>query len=471
MKDTGTDQKVLDLEKEIASLRERVAELESQLDAKSGHPESGPVEKETNVDQILQANGLTNAEIKRFSRQLLIPEIAVEGQVALKNASVLIVGAGGLGSPSSLYLSAMGIGRIGLIDHDVVDISNIHRQVIHTESRVGVSKVESARNVNSLCKIDIYDTLLDSANAMEIVSGYDVVVDASDNPATRYLINDACVLLNKPLVSGSAVRLDGQLTTYNYNGGPCYRCMFPKPPPSNAVMNCSETGVLGIGMSSMIHNTIPFGNFNVFSKESNKKTIILVPGIIGCLEALEVVKIVTGSKANEPPNMLLFSYKSYPHFRNVKIRSRRKDCVVCGDSPTISELIDYPQFCGSGYNDKPTQWKILDGRSSQVTCREYGKIKAGRIPHVLIDVRDEAEFKIVSLPGSINIPLKNLSEDSPEIRNILTGDPVYTICKRGNYSQMAVVKLKEVYGVRDCFNIIGGLDGWSSEIDSTIPSY
>ncbi|OZJ05966.1 hypothetical protein BZG36_01257 [Bifiguratus adelaidae] len=211
---------------------------------------------------------LSNGEILRYGRQLILPNFGPKGQLKLRNASILIAGAGGLGSPAALYLGASGLGRLGIIDHDTVDTSNLHRQVIHTEDRVGVNKAESAKmaikQINSLCEVVAYDLLLDSSNALNIIRNYDVVIDATDNAATRYLLNDACVLAGKPLVSGSALRLDGQLTIYNYRGGPCYRCLYPTPPPPETVTNCADGGVLGI-----------------------------VPGIIGCLEALEAIKIIT----------------------------------------------------------------------------------------------------------------------------------------------------------------------------------
>ncbi|KAJ1948120.1 Molybdenum cofactor synthesis protein 3, partial [Linderina macrospora] len=255
----STSERIQEVKARLAVLRAEELELESELVklTEAGQKEASQAEK--------KKEHLVPDDIRRYSRQLLIPEIGVHGQLQLQNAKVLIVGTGGLGSPCAMYLASMGIGTLGLIDHDVVDSSNLHRQIIHTEAARNVPKVVSAHNslsrLNSSCKVSVYDILLDSANALDIMRGYDVVVDATDNAATRYLINDACVMLTIPLVSGSAVRLDGQLTVYNYNGGPCYRCLFPTPPPVETLSNCSETGVLGV-----------------------------VPGIIGCLQAMEAVK-------------------------------------------------------------------------------------------------------------------------------------------------------------------------------------
>lgn len=295
---------------------------------------------------------LTGEEVGRYSRQLLMPEIGVPGQLALINSSILIVGAGGLGAPAALYLAAAGIGQLGIVDYDVVELNNLHRQVIHNQERVGMMKSESARitvnSLNALCKCIPYHVALTPENAMDIIREYDIVLDCTDNAATRYLLNDACVLSGKPLVSGSALRMEGQLTVYNFDGSPCYRCLFPTPPPAASVTNCGDGGVLGC-----------------------------VPGMIGCLQAMEAMKIaicLAGGNNRHMEvcagKMLLFDGMR-TSIRTVKLRQRRTDCVVCGDQPSVRHLIDYEEFCGSRACDKTAQLQILDDdeRISVQVCK------------------------------------------------------------------------------------------------------
>ncbi|KAJ1725820.1 hypothetical protein LPJ53_000081 [Coemansia erecta] len=437
--------KISELRDQLHSLRKQELEIEAQILA---------LEAEEQSTAQKASDRLTNEEIRRYSRQLLIPEVGTEGQLKLRNSSVLVVGTGGLGSPCALYLAAMGIGRLGLVDHDVVDQSNLHRQVLHTEASCGFSKVLSAvtsiSRLSSLCETKVYDVLLDSTNARDIIGGYDIVVDATDNAATRYLINDACVLSGIPLVSGSAVRLDGQLTVYNHNGGPCYRCLFPTPPAPDAMANCSETGVLGV-----------------------------VPGVIGCLQAMEVVKLATGRKVNEDPSMLLFSYRSQPHFRSVKLRGRKPTCAVCGDEPTVTKLIDYVAFCGAGPNDDAPQWKLLEDPTHRISCERYREVQdlsdagvGGK--HLLLDVRDEVQFTICQLPHSVNIPIDQFDTRRKELEEAvqsLDGAPVYAVCRRGNLSQMAVRYIRDQLGYEQCFDIAGGLVAWQREVDAEFPAY
>ncbi|KAJ1504596.1 Molybdenum cofactor synthesis protein 3 [Coelomomyces lativittatus] len=271
---------------------------------------------------------LTNNEIKRYGRQLVLPEIRKEGQLRLKNASVLIVGMGGLGSPCAIYLATAGVGKLGLLDHDVVDLSNIHRQITHSEKTLGISKVESAamflKTLNSTIQYELYPTALTSTNALEIVKPYDIVIDCSDNVATRYLMNDACVLLNKPLVSGSAIRFEGQLTVYHAHHSPCYRCLFPIPPPSSTVSNCDDVGVLGP-----------------------------ITGILGSMQALEAIKYLVHGRCNYLGKLLLLDGNEGT-FRVIPLRPPQPHCQICGTHPVIRQLIDYPEFCGSGYDDKVT---------------------------------------------------------------------------------------------------------------------
>ncbi|KAJ2821908.1 hypothetical protein FBU31_004755 [Coemansia sp. 'formosensis'] len=436
--------RICELKARLCHIRNEELEIMTELCALEA------AEIAVSVPKALGEDKLSLEEIRRYSRQLLIPEIGTKGQRQLRDSSVLVVGTGGLGSPCALYLAAMGVGTLGLVDHDTVDFSNLHRQIIHTEAACGVSKVISActglSRLNPLCRVRAHDVLLDSSNAKEIMREYDLVVDATDNAATRYLINDACVMLNLPLVSGSAVRLDGQLTLYNYNGGPCYRCLFPTPPPVDTMASCSETGVLGV-----------------------------VPGVIGCLQAMEVVKVLTGRKTAEDPSLLIFSYKNQPHFRSIKLRSRKPTCAVCGDVPTVKELVDYAAFCGSGPNDNAPDWKVLDDPSQRVTCAEYNRVANGsKIKHLLLDVRDEVQFDICSLPNSVNIPIDQFDERCGELEQAireLDGAPVYAVCRRGNLSQLAVVYIRNKLGYGQCYDIAKGLVGWQHEVDKDFPAY
>ncbi|KAF9086289.1 Molybdenum cofactor synthesis protein 3, partial [Mortierella sp. AM989] len=360
--------------------------------------------------------------------------------------------AGGLGSSCALYLGGSGLGRLGIVDHDTVDISNLHRQVIHNEARQGISKAQSAalsvRLLNPHCEVIVHDLVLDSSNAQPIVNSYDIIIDATDNVATRYLLNDACVLGKKPLVSGSALRFDGQLTLYNYNGGPCYRCLFPIPPPSETVTNCSDGGVLGVGK------------------------YILMPGIIGCLQALEAIKIATGMNAQDPPTMTLFSANSPNMFRTIKLRKRKDNCVVCGDNPTITKLIDYVRFCGSSATDKTPDMFLIPFQE-RITCEGYKKIRQDNIPHLLLDVREEVQFDICSLPCSLNIPLKDLAGKIDKVKERLEShpdQPVYVMCRRGNDSQPAVLLLQEqLVTAGEIRDIVGGLEKWADRIDPDFP--
>ncbi|KAF9931339.1 Molybdenum cofactor synthesis protein 3 [Mortierella alpina] len=401
------------------------------------------------LDPLHKVAQLTNPEIARYGRQLILPGFGIQGQMDLRNCSMLIVGAGGLGASSALYLGASGVGRLGIVDHDTVDISNLHRQVIHNEARQGMSKAESAalsvRLLNPHCEVIVHNLVLESSNAQPIIDAYDIVIDATDNVATRYLLNDACVLGRKPLVSGSALRLDGQLTVYNYNGGPCYRCLFPTPPPAETVTNCSDGGVLGV-----------------------------VPGTIGCLQALEAIKIATGMSAKDPPTMTLFSANTSTMFRTIKLRKRKSECIVCGDAPTITKLIDYVRFCGSSATDK-TPDLLLIPLQERLTCDTYKKIREEQMPHLLLDVREKVQFDICSLPSSLNIPLKVLPDEIEKVKSRLgnnTDQPVYVVCRRGNDSQPAVRILQE-HGITtgEIKDLVGGLDRWADRIDPDFPKY
>ncbi|KAJ1985497.1 hypothetical protein H4R33_003999 [Dimargaris cristalligena] len=432
---------------ENAALQTRIQALTKENSRLKAPQTSPPLPDPSPLTAFTQVESLNNPEIARYSRQLLLPEVGVQGQLSLRNASVLVVGAGGLGSPCILYLAAMGVGKIGVIDHDTVEISNLQRQVIHSESRAGLSKARSARlavhELNSDCHCIAYDLVFDYTVALSVAAEYDVVVDATDNVPTRYLVNDTCVLLGKPLVSASALKLDGQLTVYNYAGGPCYRCLFPVPPPPETVTNCSDGGVLGV-----------------------------VPGILGTLQALEVVKILTGVKAKEAPTLLLFSAFSSPTFRSIKIRGKQAHCAVCGTQPTITELQDYVAFCGSQPTDGPVHLNLLPA-GDRITCADYHTLRQTGQPHLLVDVREPVQYDICRLPGSLHVPWRDFAQRVPDIlaaREAVSHQPIYIICRLGNDSQEAVLHLRE-RGVVDAKDIVGGLLEWHQSVDPTFPAY
>jgi len=342
-------------------------------------------EKQTNTHPLPPLpKCLDNAGIARYSRQLILPEIGPNGQRLLSATSVLIVGCGGLGCPAAIYLAAAGIGRLGLVDHDTVELSNLHRQILHTEHRLDVKKSESVaaacHGINSSVHCVPYHLALDSSNAADIIKQYNIVVDATDNVATRYLLNDACVLLGKPLVSGSALRFEGQLTVYNYSGGPCYRCLYPKPPPPETVTNCSDGGVLGV-----------------------------VPGIIGSIQALEVIKIAAGMPGSSYSKRLLLFDALEATFRTIRLRDRQPNCAICGDNPSITKLIDYEQFCGRRATDKSGNITLLTD-VERISVTEYKAILDEEQEHILVDVRLPVELEICQLPNNntINIPIADI---------------------------------------------------------------
>ncbi|KAK3199801.1 hypothetical protein Dsin_023216 [Dipteronia sinensis] len=397
---------------------------------------------------------LTPDSVYRYSRHLLLPSFGVQGQSNLLKSSILVIGAGGLGSPALLYLAACGVGRLGIVDHDVVELNNMHRQIIHTEAYIGQPKVKSAaatcRSINSTIQIVEYQEALRTSNALEILSQYDIVVDATDNAPSRYMISDCCVVLGKPLVSGAALGLEGQLTVYNYNGGPCYRCLFPTPPPTSACQRCSDSGVLGV-----------------------------VPGIIGCLQALEAIKIAGAVGEPLSGRMLLFDALS-ARIRIVKIRGRSSQCEVCGENSAFTQQqfknFDYEKFTQAPLSTLPVKLNLLPA-DSRISSKEYKeKIDNGEA-HVLVDVRPAHHFKIVSLPNSINIPLASLEVRLPEISEALkeednsgSGASLYVVCRRGNDSQRAVQCLQKM-GFDSARDIIGGLESWGHDVDPNFPTY
>jgi adenylyltransferase/sulfurtransferase len=378
---------------------------------------------------------LSKDEILRYSRHLIMPEVGMEGQIKLKNAKVLLVGAGGLGAPLGLYLAAAGVGRIGIVDFDVVDFTNLQRQVIHGTKDVGRKKLDSAaesmKDINPNVQIDRYDVALTSENAFEIMSGYDMVVDGTDNFPTRYLVNDACVILKKPNVYGSIFRFEGQATVFAYEGGPCYRCLYPEPPPPGLVPSCAEGGVLGI-----------------------------LPGIIGLVQATEAVKLILG--VGEPLVGRLMLYDALAmKFRELKLR-RNPECPVCGDHPTITKLIDYQEFCGIPQHTPEPEFVAGD-----ITPKEVKERLDRGEKFQFIDVREPHEYQICSIPGTKLIPLgelpKRLNELNPD-------EELVAHCKSGMRSGKAIDLLKQS-GFKKVRNMKGGILAWSDQVDPSVPKY
>jgi adenylyltransferase/sulfurtransferase len=380
----------------------------------------------------------SNDEIARYSRHLIMPEVTLEGQKRLKSASVLCIGAGGLGSPIALYLAAAGIGRMGLVDGDTVDFSNHQRQILHGTKDVGRKKLNSAkdriREVNPNVQVDLYDTFFTSENAREIVEPYDIVIDGTDNFPTRYLSNDICVFLKKPNVYGSIFRFDGQCTVFApHLGGPCYRCMFPEPPPPGMVPSCAEGGVLGV-----------------------------LPGIIGVMQAIEAVKLIMGIGEPLMGRMIAFDALKMK-FREFKLRKDPK-CPVCGPNPTITELIDYDQFCGI------PQAKAAEDAEPHVPSVTVQELKAKQDrgdKFVLLDVREPYEWDICRIPGARLIPLGNLPSRMSELDS---ADEILLQCKSGARSARALRLLQEA-GFSKLANVEGGITAWAEQIDPSVPKY
>lgn len=390
-----------------------------------------------NLDEIQ----LTKEEYERYSRHLILPEVGLEGQKRLKAASVLCIGTGGLGAPLLLYLAAAGVGRIGIVDFDVVDHSNLQRQVIHGISWVGKPKIESAKSrileINPSCQVDLYNTMISSANALEIMAPYDIVVDGTDNFPTRYLVNDACVLLNKPNVYGSIFRFEGQATVFNYQEGPNYRDLYPEPPPPGMVPSCAEGGVLGI-----------------------------LPGIIGVIQATETVKIILGQGTTLSGRLLLFNALEMK-FRELKLRPNPV-------RPVIEKLIDYEQFCGITQAKAEEEKQKMD--MQEITVQELKQLLDGEDrDFLLIDVRNPNEYEIAKIPGSVLIPLPEIEQGAgvEKVKELLHSSPkaqkLVVHCKLGGRSAKALGILKQA-GIEG-INVKGGIAAWSQEIDSSVPEY
>ncbi|XP_010539311.1 PREDICTED: adenylyltransferase and sulfurtransferase MOCS3-like isoform X2 [Tarenaya hassleriana] len=454
---SGISRELEQLKARKADMERRISALEAQLQENTvaDAVSNGYCRSTLPASYPELGHGLSPDQIYRYSRHLLLPSFGVQGQSNLLKSSVLVVGAGGLGSPALLYLAACGVGRLGIIDHDVVELNNMHRQVIHTEPFIGLPKVRSAaaacRSVNSTIKIVEHVDALRTSNALEVFSQYDIIVDATDNPPSRYMISDCCVLLGKPLVSGAALGMEGQLTVYNYDGSPCYRCLFPTPPPSTACQRCSDSGVLGV-----------------------------VPGVIGTLQALEAIKIASGIGEPLSGRMLLFDALS------VKIRGRSSQCTVCGENSTFDELcfkhFDYSEFTQIPLFAGPLKLNMLPAES-RISSKEFKEIVEKGDPHVLLDVRPSHHFKIVSLPDSLNIPLANLKDRLHELTSALKGKAdaevktgsgispsLYVVCRWGNDSQRAVECLRKA-DFDSAKDIIGGLESWAEDVDPSFPTY
>ncbi|MBV8820588.1 MAG: molybdopterin-synthase adenylyltransferase MoeB [Acidobacteriaceae bacterium] len=385
-------------------------------------------------------NGIqfSNDEIARYSRHLIMPEVTLEGQKKLKAASVLCIGTGGLGSPIALYLAAAGIGRMGLVDPDTVDFSNLQRQILHGTDDVGRKKLNSARDrvkgINPNVQVDLHDTLFRSDNAMQLVADYDIVIDGTDNFPTRYLSNDVCVLTKKPNVYGSIFRFDGQCTVFApHLGGPCYRCMFPEPPPPGMVPSCAEGGVLGV-----------------------------LPGIIGVMQAIEAIKLILG--VGEPLIGRLVNFDALKmRFREFTVR-RDPKCPICGDQPTIHDLIDYEQFCGlpeaEAESEKEMQVPTIDARELKAKLDR-------RDSFVLIDVREPYEYEICHIPGARLIPLGELPARLSELDS---AEDIVLQCKSGARSARALHILQEA-GFKKLNNLEGGITAWARDVDPSVPTY
>ncbi|KAI0844205.1 adenylyltransferase [Daldinia vernicosa] len=460
--------KISQTEKELQDLRRQLEELE---------PTSQSLNTNTNPPEWKWP--LSEEEYSRYGRQLILPTVGIKGQIRLKSAAVLIVGAGGLGCPAAAYLAGAGVGTLGVVDGDTVEISNLHRQIAHSTSRVGMMKVDSlieyCRALNPVVSYVAHREHLTPQNAESIVSKYDLVLDCTDHPTSRYLISDICVLLQKPLVSASALRTDGQLIVLNnppaaqgaVEGGPCYRCIFPKPPPADSVVSCGEGGILGP-----------------------------VVGIMGVLQALEAIKLVvagvgkdSSSALKDPiaPSLLLFSATSTTPFRSIRMRSRRPNCFACSSASTLTlgELragsLDYVQFCGV-----TTPVTVLKPEE-RVSATEYNDIltKQSDKNHLLLDVREKEHFNIASIPGAINVPFSTLQSRSKKSTNeessvpeyipesLSPNAPIYVICRVGNDSQLVTRRLKEMgldaNGERFVGDIEGGMRAWKHHVDQTMP--
>jgi adenylyltransferase/sulfurtransferase len=381
------------------------------------------------------AASLSNEEILRYSRHLIMPEVGMEGQLKLKSAKVLLIGTGGLGAPLGLYLAAAGVGKLGLVDFDVVDFTNLQRQVTFGTSDVGKHKSEAARarlsNLNPDIEVKSFETQLTSANALELFEDFDIIVDGTDNFPTRYLVNDACVLLGKPNVYGSIFRFEGQATVFGMADGPCYRCLYPEPPPPGLVPSCAEGGVLGV-----------------------------LPGIVGSIQAMETIKLILGAGDHLVGRLLLFDALGMK-FRELKLR-KNPDCPMCGKNRTIHQLIDYYEFCGVRGEEAPAP----DLHVPEMTPREL-KARLDRGDEVyILDVREPHEYQICNLKGHL-LPLGELPR---RVHELDSSREIVAHCRSGKRSAEAVDFLRKA-GFRKIHNLKGGILAWSEEVDPSVPKY
>ncbi|KAL4761343.1 Molybdopterin-synthase sulfurtransferase [Aspergillus foveolatus] len=482
-----------DFETRCASLRTEIAAAEAQLTKLKRElyeAEGAASRAQSQKTASASANATTGPrtkskwplqgeEYRRYGRQMIVQQLGLQGQLKLRNAKILIVGAGGLGCPAALYLAGAGVGTIGLVDGDTVEASNLHRQVLHRSQNVGKLKVDSAieylRELNPHPTYIAHQAHLTPREAPDIFKDYDLILDCTDNPAARYLISDTAVLLGKPLVSASALRTEGQLMVLNNppqppgdkTGGPCYRCVFPKPPPADSVTSCADGGILGP-----------------------------VVGTMGVLQALEAIKVLTSAEERAeatPPSLLIFSAYSSPQFRTIKLRSRRPNCAVCSAEATVtlksvrSGSMDYVFFCGT------VDPADILSPEERISPSEYGNVdSAGGQRHV-IDVREKVQFDICSLENSINIPMSTIlasaysapTQDADEPKRLPSwlppevahesNKPIYVVCRQGNDSQTVVRKLKELGldlgGERPVVDIKGGFRSWQEQVDPDWPDY
>lgn len=381
---------------------------------------------------------LSSDQYLRYARHLTLPEFGEAGQEKLLNASVLLIGAGGLGSPLALYLAAAGVGRLGIMDFDVVDVSNLQRQIMHRTQDVGTSKAKSAQraitDLNPGVKVDLYEEGITSANALQIIAKYDIVIDGTDNFPTRYLVNDACVMLGKVNIYGSIYRFEGQATVFDAKKGPCYRCLYPEPPPPGEVPSCSEGGVLGV-----------------------------LPGMIAMIQATEAVKVITGIGRSLVGRFLRYDALNMT-IRELKLR-KDPTCPVCSATPTITQLIDYEQFCGLKRGESESGAE----QAREMSVREYADIRDAGTEHLLLDVREPFELGICQIEGNVNIPLGQLPQRLAEI-GAWKGKLVVSQCKSGRRSMKALETLKK-HGFTNVVNLEGGILAWGEQVDQSISAY
>ena len=391
---------------------------------------------DVDIQEVESEIQLSNDEVLRYSRHLIIPEVGMDGQKKLKSGKILMIGAGGLGSPVGMYLAAAGVGKIGIVDFDLVDKTNLQRQILHSTRDIGRSKLDSAREtlegINPDIFVETFETRLSSENALDLFAGYDVVVDGTDNFPTRYLVNDACVILGKPNVYGSILRFDGQVSVFDARRGPCYRCLYPAPPPPGLVPSCAEGGVLGV-----------------------------LPGIIGTLQALEVIKLLLGEGDPLIGRLVLFDALKFK-FRELKLR-KNPECPICGSKPTIHSLIDYEQFCG--INKDSDSGSVADEKTEITVERLKARLDGGEKVFVL-DVREPGEYEIVNL----GVPLIPLSELPKRFGELDPSQEIVVHCKMGGRSAKAAAFLRQ-HGFRNVKNLVGGIDAWVDRIDPTLPRY